>query len=252
MCATQGCCSPRCQSHSGNSLERDVFSLYLVFHLSNRSFQWHSPFHIQVACGYSHTLALTDEGSIYTWGANRYGQLGAGNKSSQSQPSVINTAKERSVVVYTQANWESALFLTLSVAPSQISFPFILTWIYERLFNRWDLEPSFPMFSTLHWTIQLHQWPRWARPGCSKEFCHQGPQTLDRLWFQKSQWLLWNHFLIPTFTEFYFKTILVILFSLSILLFFILLFQSILLFLYCMSDLFVLIYLHSFASFVFK
>ncbi|XP_054771309.2 RCC1 and BTB domain-containing protein 1-like [Lytechinus pictus] len=34
----------------------------------------------QVACGYAHSMALSDEGNIYTWGANSYGQLGTGNK----------------------------------------------------------------------------------------------------------------------------------------------------------------------------
>ena len=31
-----------------------------------------------VVCGYAHTLAVTDEGSLYAWGANSYGQLGTG------------------------------------------------------------------------------------------------------------------------------------------------------------------------------
>ena len=31
-------------------------------------------------CGYAHTLAVTDEGALYAWGANSYGQLGTGNK----------------------------------------------------------------------------------------------------------------------------------------------------------------------------
>uniref|UniRef100_A0A673WG38 RCC1 and BTB domain containing protein 2 n=1 Tax=Salmo trutta TaxID=8032 RepID=A0A673WG38_SALTR len=54
---------------------------------------------IQVACGYAHTLALTDEGFIYAWGANSYGQLGTGNKSNQAVPTLINTDKERMVEV---------------------------------------------------------------------------------------------------------------------------------------------------------
>uniref|UniRef100_A0A665UKG8 RCC1 and BTB domain-containing protein 2-like n=1 Tax=Echeneis naucrates TaxID=173247 RepID=A0A665UKG8_ECHNA len=54
---------------------------------------------IQVACGYAHTLALTDEGLIYAWGANSYGQLGTGNKSNQALPTQINTDKERMVEV---------------------------------------------------------------------------------------------------------------------------------------------------------
>ncbi|KAM8822174.1 RCC1 and BTB domain-containing protein 2 isoform 1-T1 [Synchiropus picturatus] len=54
---------------------------------------------IQVACGYAHTLALTDEGFVYAWGANSYGQLGTGNKSNQAVPTLINTDKERIVEV---------------------------------------------------------------------------------------------------------------------------------------------------------
>lgn len=49
----------------------------------------------QVACGYAHTLALTDEGFVYAWGANAYGQLGTGNKSNQALPTLINMDKER-------------------------------------------------------------------------------------------------------------------------------------------------------------
>ncbi|KAA8594019.1 hypothetical protein FQN60_004853 [Etheostoma spectabile] len=54
---------------------------------------------VQVACGYAHTLALTDEGMVYAWGANSYGQLGTGNKSNQALPTLINTDKERMVEV---------------------------------------------------------------------------------------------------------------------------------------------------------
>uniref|UniRef100_A0A8D3BQR0 RCC1 and BTB domain containing protein 2 n=1 Tax=Scophthalmus maximus TaxID=52904 RepID=A0A8D3BQR0_SCOMX len=54
---------------------------------------------VQVACGYAHTLALTDEGFVYAWGANSYGQLGTGNKSNQALPTQINTDKERMVEV---------------------------------------------------------------------------------------------------------------------------------------------------------
>src|SRR3546814_8910389 len=33
----------------------------------------------QVACGKEHTLALTDGGVLYSWGANELGQLGQGH-----------------------------------------------------------------------------------------------------------------------------------------------------------------------------
>ncbi|KAI1903822.1 hypothetical protein AGOR_G00031160 [Albula goreensis] len=54
---------------------------------------------VQIVCGYAHTLALTDEGAVYAWGANSYGQLGTGNKGNQAVPTLINTDKERMVEV---------------------------------------------------------------------------------------------------------------------------------------------------------
>nr|XP_040057147.1 RCC1 and BTB domain-containing protein 1-like [Gasterosteus aculeatus aculeatus]XP_040057148.1 RCC1 and BTB domain-containing protein 1-like [Gasterosteus aculeatus aculeatus]XP_040057149.1 RCC1 and BTB domain-containing protein 1-like [Gasterosteus aculeatus aculeatus]XP_040057151.1 RCC1 and BTB domain-containing protein 1-like [Gasterosteus aculeatus aculeatus]XP_040057152.1 RCC1 and BTB domain-containing protein 1-like [Gasterosteus aculeatus aculeatus]XP_040057153.1 RCC1 and BTB domain- len=53
----------------------------------------------QIVSGYAHSLALTDEGLLYTWGANTYGQLGTGNKSNQLSPVHIMTEKERIVEV---------------------------------------------------------------------------------------------------------------------------------------------------------
>lgn len=48
-------------------------------------------------CGYAHTLALSDEGSLFSWGANSYGQLGTGNKANQVSPSKVPMNGERSV-----------------------------------------------------------------------------------------------------------------------------------------------------------
>ncbi|KYN50563.1 RCC1 and BTB domain-containing protein 1, partial [Trachymyrmex cornetzi] len=41
---------------------------------------------VKVVCGYAHTLALTDEGKLYVWGGNSYGQLGIGNKTNSCKP----------------------------------------------------------------------------------------------------------------------------------------------------------------------
>lgn len=49
----------------------------------------------QIVSGYSHCLALTDEGLLYSWGANTYGQLGTGNKSNHLSPVQIMADKER-------------------------------------------------------------------------------------------------------------------------------------------------------------
>ncbi|XP_033209361.1 RCC1 and BTB domain-containing protein 1-like isoform X2 [Belonocnema kinseyi] len=40
----------------------------------------------KVVCGYAHTLALSDEGTLYSWGGNGYGQLGLGNKANSCTP----------------------------------------------------------------------------------------------------------------------------------------------------------------------
>ncbi|NP_001017352.2 RCC1 and BTB domain-containing protein 1 [Xenopus tropicalis] len=53
---------------------------------------------IQVVLGYAHTLALSDQGVLYAWGANSHGQLGIGNKSNQTAPVKVGT-NERMVEV---------------------------------------------------------------------------------------------------------------------------------------------------------
>lgn len=55
-------------------------------------------FCFQIVCGYAHTLALTDEGSLYAWGANSYGQLGTGNKANLVSPSRVMQSEERWVI----------------------------------------------------------------------------------------------------------------------------------------------------------
>ncbi|KAM9766765.1 RCC1 and BTB domain-containing protein 1 isoform 2-T3 [Menidia menidia] len=53
----------------------------------------------QIVSGYGHCLALTDEGVLYAWGANTYGQLGTGNKSNHLSPVKIMADKDRVVEV---------------------------------------------------------------------------------------------------------------------------------------------------------
>ncbi|XP_069745812.1 RCC1 and BTB domain-containing protein 1-like isoform X2 [Narcine bancroftii] len=54
---------------------------------------------LRIVCGYAHTLALTDEGLLYAWGANAAGQLGFGNKTNQMLPVLIVFKKERIVEI---------------------------------------------------------------------------------------------------------------------------------------------------------
>lgn len=41
---------------------------------------------VKVACGYTHTLALTNKGEIYAWGNNSKGQIGVNNKMKHYDP----------------------------------------------------------------------------------------------------------------------------------------------------------------------
>lgn len=53
----------------------------------------------QVVCGNAHTLALSDDGGLYSWGSNSYGQLGTGNKANMVNPTRIATERGRFVEV---------------------------------------------------------------------------------------------------------------------------------------------------------
>lgn len=52
-------------------------------------------FFFQIVCGCAHCLALTDEGLLYVWGVNTYGQLGTGNKNNYLTPVQIMDDKGR-------------------------------------------------------------------------------------------------------------------------------------------------------------
>lgn len=48
---------------------------------------------VKVVCGHTHTLALTDEGAVYVWGGNSYGQLGIGNKTNACSPVLLGVTE---------------------------------------------------------------------------------------------------------------------------------------------------------------
>ena len=50
---------------------------------------------LQIVCGHAHSLALSDAGCLYSWGANSYGQLGTGNKAHLVTPTKIAMDKGR-------------------------------------------------------------------------------------------------------------------------------------------------------------
>ncbi|XP_037101637.1 RCC1 and BTB domain-containing protein 1-like [Syngnathus acus] len=53
----------------------------------------------QVVSGYDHSLAVTDKGLLYSWGANTFGQLGIGDKNNCFSPVQVMADEERFVEV---------------------------------------------------------------------------------------------------------------------------------------------------------
>lgn len=47
----------------------------------------------QIAAGRYHSVALSEEGDIYTWGRGAYGTLGTGKKSPSNTPAIIEDVK---------------------------------------------------------------------------------------------------------------------------------------------------------------
>lgn len=63
-----------------------------------------------IQCGASHSLALSVEGRLYSWGKNTQGQCGRGNLEDVLSP-LPNTALEKEVVSQVAAGWEHSLVL---------------------------------------------------------------------------------------------------------------------------------------------
>lgn len=61
-----------------------------------------------LASGWGHTLALTDEGSVYAWGANRHGQCGVGHNFTVLEPQSIPFLRDRHIVQISAGSTHSA------------------------------------------------------------------------------------------------------------------------------------------------
>lgn len=49
---------------------------------------------IMIACGSNHVLAVTDNGSLWSWGDGRWGQLGHGNAGDVGKPAKVRYLEE--------------------------------------------------------------------------------------------------------------------------------------------------------------
>jgi len=51
-----------------------------------------------IAVGAFHNLALKEDGSLWAWGNNEYGQLGTGDTQPRSQPVLVNGLSDYNLV----------------------------------------------------------------------------------------------------------------------------------------------------------
>ncbi|XP_071517707.1 RCC1 and BTB domain-containing protein 1-like isoform X1 [Panulirus ornatus] len=108
----------------------------------------------KIVCGYSHTLALSDEGSLWAWGANSYGQLGTGNKANQCAP--VRVAQDLGRIV----DIASSHYCHLSAAMTQNS----KIYLWGHCKGQSVVGPLETGFSSLHEVFAL-----WASPSVTYE-----------------------------------------------------------------------------------
>ncbi|XP_076959869.1 ultraviolet-B receptor UVR8-like isoform X1 [Bidens hawaiensis] len=53
---------------------------------------------LDVACGREHTAAVASDGSLFTWGANEFGQLGDGTETSRKHPKKVKLLQNERVI----------------------------------------------------------------------------------------------------------------------------------------------------------
>ncbi|XP_076243017.1 RCC1 and BTB domain-containing protein 1-like isoform X2 [Calliopsis andreniformis] len=104
----------------------------------------------KVVCGYAHTLALSDKGALYVWGANEFGQLGLGNKKENSYTPVQLKVPEMGKVLDVAASH----YNHISVAMTQDNKVFIWGQCLNQsvrtpvLASQTCLDPVFALYAT--------------------------------------------------------------------------------------------------------
>lgn len=58
-----------------------------------------------IVCGRSHTLAISGEGDIYSWGLNKFGQLGHGDTNDRQYPTKIQSLSDYKVIQVSSGNY---------------------------------------------------------------------------------------------------------------------------------------------------
>lgn len=68
---------------------------------------------VQVNGGWRHTAAVTSEGHLYTWGWNRFGQLGLGHLDDVCEPSEVTSfSRADAAIALVTCGWRHTIAVT--------------------------------------------------------------------------------------------------------------------------------------------
>lgn len=126
---------------------------------------------IKIACGYAHTLALSDEGHLYAWGANSYGQLGTGNKSNCCSPTRVAEDLGRIVDI------AATHYTHISAAVSQMTSK---CYMWGQCHGQSVVIPTETPFASIHDVFSCFATPSVTHEPMVTEVS-SGPSILDSL-----------------------------------------------------------------------
>ncbi|BES95734.1 Hypothetical protein chromosome condensation (RCC1) and BTB (POZ) domain containing protein [Nesidiocoris tenuis] len=104
---------------------------------------------VKVVCGNAHTLALSDEGKVYAWGANTYGQLSMPTKTNVPQPEQILQNIGRVVDI------AASHYSHISAAMTQNS----RVYMWGQCRGQCVVEPTLTPFTSLHEVFACYSLP---------------------------------------------------------------------------------------------
>jgi alpha-tubulin suppressor-like RCC1 family protein len=87
-----------------------------------------------IACGNDHSLAISESGSLYTFGHGNSGQLGHGNKEDQHSPKLVESLKTEKIV---KVSGGGGLGNAHSLVISGTIFPFFYKCRKRRIIRFW-------------------------------------------------------------------------------------------------------------------
>lgn len=108
---------------------------------------------VKVACGYEHTLALTDKGEVCSWGKNNNGQVGLNIEIKPSGPIVVNVPQMGKVL-------DIAAYGNLSVAVGCDR----TIYVWGDCFDECITTPFPTKFSRIHDVFAYTKWKNMHKP----------------------------------------------------------------------------------------